>query len=1723
MLHDSPILVTRRRGVILLVVVSMLTLFAIVGLSFVMYAESEAQGSKLSREAQFRPEVQPDLLVAFALGQLIYDVDNNETGIYSAMRGHSLARSMYGWNDTLGVVATNTPGGVNIVPFNGVGRLKYAHPFPSNPPNTPFTGQRDETFLNFQHFRDVQLPAGFVNAIRDPERLGVRPTLTAPLGPYTGGINVPYTYPDVNNPFLAAVRAADGTLLMQSFYRPWLFPNSSSPNSPLAEDNPNWWATNYGKHLILRPRPVDQITLSDWTQGGLPPALYMDLERLTPAQHVTLRRLILDLQARGRLFPYPEDDRGDVKNLVGVPGGNDSFWMDLNFPVMKTPEGVRYKPMFAFHIQDLDNRVNLNVHSNVRGRSATGQAEHRSNQGFGPWEVNVGKVLTGSNPATRGEWANLFRGDTVRQWSGRYGLDPTAEPSASDLAASGRTPHFYSQVDFDSSRQNDTASGRFSIPGSVGYNGGLSPFPVYAAGTGWDNGITGERQNHPLLYDVLMPRLAGNRNEDDRRFALSNMEALLRYSDTGSPAMTSELFQLCPENFRLDARTRGLVTVRSFDLDRPGVAPWLWYVGVNENPTYPDDEFKTTNPGTTRTPHSQAPLNDFPLLTYRTTPVANLVLQEFAPNDWRWRPVVDSALSRVDLNRKLAPYPVPENPIQPTYSFRFDDPQRTLPGDPVEVWKRFLKAQEDRQRFANDIYERLLAAVGVPRFVVIANPLDDYFHIRRWLAQLAVNIVDYIDDDDISTPFHFYKRADAVQGGHGGEYDPGRLEEEDNFETLVYWVVGTELPRVVLNEVLVETERKVYDDPSPTDQEVRVFAEILNPLSPPQNGSTQYTQPQDGQSVRLRMIDTLTSSVSQPPRPSKEGPYNVFKVEVTKGLVGKVRTTEPDFEKNVLGRGVPVPNRLNDQGGETDDRDFVPASPDSVVTMVNGAVVSPGRVALSPGEFMLLGPKGDPPGGAAGDGQDGRGTIRAPAIVPPMTLWMKSERMKFTVMNFGDPVEDGRADGLTVALRRLANPHLPYEPNASINFEPNPWYNPYVTIDHIDHNPIRHYNPDQNPGTYTSRGKQQPFAAFMQRAPQANPLTIADPLLNSTVRDTNTTGAGAADTIHTFGKVNHDRPMPLMEPHPLTPLRGHYNWLAHMDRQLASPLELLHVSGFAPHELTQRFVTTYELPGTTILSSGSTWRVNIGGQTFGDTSLTSPSSGGPYRLQNGDWVVITNTTDYSTPTQPLQVSDVTNNGFTVTANPGSRSSGFRVLGQHPYNHRVRWFDEHLAANVSSRLYRFFELANCGSRAAGVAPGGRVPGKININTIWDPETLRALVDLVDDTPANQLFASFLMRDTSGLPPTNPARRSVRTQGPVAGTSPATISANDRPFWGFGFGQYPPTDQQFGQGSGIYDAFLRSRESQMTGHPYEMFELPSKVLNNLTTRSNVFAVWVTVGFFEVTDDTTRPVKLGAEIGRTENRHVRPRFFSIVDRTNLSIANVTYAQRPTAPGQNVPMEVQSVGSVFNGRPWSIQPGDTVVVDAGERQEAVIVRGVGPGSRITANFTQPHEAGAPISLPNLPGEPPIFLKAADIEIIRVPAGQPPQYWITVPVLAATNASLDGEYDGLSWRIQRDRPTVSVPLTLNRLIVGNGAYQRGVNVLEVQPAPSGRYQTPHGRFRVQLTPPYPPTDPRFSEWLPPEPLTISNTILGNPGPQPQFNPRHAPFSAIVRYLNVIQ
>jgi hypothetical protein len=149
------------------------------------------------------------------------------------------------------------------------------------------------------------------------------------------------------------------------------------------------------------------------------------------------------------------------------------------------------------------------------------------------------------------------------------------------------------------------------------------------------------------------------------------------------------------------------------------------------------------------------------------------------------------------------------------------------------------------------------------------------------------------------------------------------------------------------------------------------------------------------------------------------------------------------------------------------------------------------------------------------------------------------------------------------------------------------------------------------------------------------------------------------------------------------------------------------------------------------------------------------------------------------------------------------------------------------------------------------------------------------------------------------------------------SPDNVSANnlDQPFVGFANAgpedpsAYPPTvliqhpttpgfdgtilaNTVLGPGGLVFQGATPQDRAPVTpppnvpDHSIVAQEMLAKMANNVTTRSNTFAVYLTVGFFEVMDDTVRPVRLGAEIRTRNGLPIRHKMFAVVDRTNLAI---------------------------------------------------------------------------------------------------------------------------------------------------------------------------------------------------------------------------------------------
>src|SRR5262249_14624381 len=310
----------------------------------------------------------------------------------------------------------------------------------------------------------------------------------------------------------------------------------------------------------------------------------------------------------------------------------------------------------------------------------------------------------------------------------------------------------------------------------------------------------------------------------------------------------------------------------------------------------------------------------------------------------------------------------------------------------------------------------------------------------------------------------------------------------------------------------------------------------------------------------------------------------------------------------------------------------------------------------------------------------------------------------------------------------------------------------------------------------------------------------------------------------------------------------------------------------------------------------------------------------------------------------------------------------------------------------SRIYRVFEYLETGNRMTGTALGGRVPGRININTIWDGETLLALCD---PQPSNSFSTMLEIYDAK-----NPTKSGTLFDRLIKARTPfltaGRLDIADQPFVGMAPGfsakldQKNPDVQYPDRGLGISDTFLRLAGGTTptplfavpnAAHPAQQLEVMTKIFNNLTTRSNVFAVWLTVGFFEVVDDTTQPVKLGAEIGRAENRNTRHRMFAIVDRTNLNqlgnppvflSGDVDYiAATPGNPvtldvpiptATFVPGQTPALAGMYEDISWQLKPGDHVNVDFGPLQEKNLqVKAVTRGTAttpptVTLTFKQPH-----------------------------------------------------------------------------------------------------------------------------------------------------------------------
>jgi len=387
----------RRRGVLLIIILALLAMFALIAVAFVILTGHASSSAKsIQRVEQYHDPPQAELHRA------LMQVLRGPPTEYSAIGPHSLLEDVYGGGsvagafvDTDGFALVSRAGG-ELVEFeykllDNSGSPTVTDSYPYYRPGCVLTvvsgaypGQSTHIVgvnpssgkLQARPFREGTPSAGdkfVINGVPfsgtgfgydaddpgDPKLDESSSTLGQPVAllpgdpdnlSTPGGANEDYDAPDFQNMILAAqyYDPGDGTIVtIPSLHRPALV-NYWFPQ-------PYVWGTNpdLERAVILRPMPQDHFRDTDGN-GVFDPG----------EPHFTGSNPNFYAAWDGQFIDTNSDDICDYAWDVDNDGDGftDSVWVDLGFPVRSASDGRLYKPLFAILCVDLDGRLNVNAH-----------------------------------------------------------------------------------------------------------------------------------------------------------------------------------------------------------------------------------------------------------------------------------------------------------------------------------------------------------------------------------------------------------------------------------------------------------------------------------------------------------------------------------------------------------------------------------------------------------------------------------------------------------------------------------------------------------------------------------------------------------------------------------------------------------------------------------------------------------------------------------------------------------------------------------------------------------------------------------------------------------------------------------------------------------------------------------------------------------------------------------------------------------------------------------------------------------------------------------------------------------------------------------------------------------------------------------------------------------------------------------------------------------------
>ncbi len=380
--HDA------RRGSTLVVIIALMAMLALLGVTFFTFATQEQDNAENFLEAAKRTDeadLGPDVYFNWALRQVISGASPTEKN--SALWGarHSLLANAFG-NDS----HPFTGRGVNLTVDN------FGYPVVDQ----DFDGNADNAhLLNFNDSPQAHNRA----------ELPIQNTQLYPLP------DVDYTYPDINNVFLAHIgttlvkeRDPNGNgivdagetiydlnqngqfdvnpveirVVKPSFHRPELLRINGLFNNTF---DANWYKSNATVARVMRAHPLHAfVPPSTGNQAAPVTSRYLDdsnpadntlltsggfkFDRDTSGNGRTAEQGVWGITSATRITQDHLHYDGDEDN--DLDGVYEGITMDLDFPPQEdTANGKIYIPMFSMTIIDADGLINLNAHGNLSGNN----------------------------------------------------------------------------------------------------------------------------------------------------------------------------------------------------------------------------------------------------------------------------------------------------------------------------------------------------------------------------------------------------------------------------------------------------------------------------------------------------------------------------------------------------------------------------------------------------------------------------------------------------------------------------------------------------------------------------------------------------------------------------------------------------------------------------------------------------------------------------------------------------------------------------------------------------------------------------------------------------------------------------------------------------------------------------------------------------------------------------------------------------------------------------------------------------------------------------------------------------------------------------------------------------------------------------------------------------------------------------------------------------------